>query len=275
MNLINKKDNFFFDFTIITIVKNDEKNIENTIKSVLSQKKIKVQYIVLDGNSSDKTFKIIKKYKKKIKVLRYKDKSFYDGLNYSLKFAKGRFVGILNSGDLYYNKNILSFVNQRKAKSDFFFGNVLYYNKNFDIVRNWNINLPSKKKYFFYYIPHTSLFISLNLIHEHLKAYNLNYKISSDTELMIRLNLIKNIRFKKINKHIIFMKTGGLSTNLRFIFTKIIEDLLILKTFFKYHFLIHYIKKIIIKINGIYFIKNKLGLKKKLILTIKDLSKIK
>ena len=59
----NKKNNFFFDFTIITIVKNDEKNIENTIKSVLSQKKIKVQYIVLDGHSSDKTYSIIKKYK--------------------------------------------------------------------------------------------------------------------------------------------------------------------------------------------------------------------
>jgi len=63
----NKKNNFFFDFTIITIVKNDEKNIENTIKSVLSQKKIKVQYIVLDGHSSDKTYSIIKQ----IKVFHY------------------------------------------------------------------------------------------------------------------------------------------------------------------------------------------------------------
>ena len=46
MVYINKKKNFFFDFTIITVVKNDEKNIENTIKSVLSQKNVKVQYIV-------------------------------------------------------------------------------------------------------------------------------------------------------------------------------------------------------------------------------------
>ena len=89
MVYINKKKNFFFDFTIITVVKNDEKNIENTIKSVLSQKNVKFQYIVLDGFSSDKTFSKIKKYKNSIKVIRYKDKSFYDGLNYSLKFAKG------------------------------------------------------------------------------------------------------------------------------------------------------------------------------------------
>ena len=59
----NLHKDFSFDFTI-TVVKNDEKNIENTIKSVLSQKKVKVQYIVLDGYSNDNTFLRIKKYKK-------------------------------------------------------------------------------------------------------------------------------------------------------------------------------------------------------------------
>ena len=104
-----KKKTFPFDFTIITIVKNDEKNIEQTIKSVLSQKKVKIQYIVLDGYSSDKTLKKIKKYKSSIKVISYRDKSFYDGLNYGLKFARGRFVGILNSGDLYFDENVLNY----------------------------------------------------------------------------------------------------------------------------------------------------------------------
>ena len=82
----NLHKDFSFDFTIITVVKNDEKNIENTIKSVLSQKKVKVQYIVLDGYSNDNTFLRIKKYKKKLNILRYKDKSFYDGLNYALDY---------------------------------------------------------------------------------------------------------------------------------------------------------------------------------------------
>ena len=57
----NLKKKSSFDFTIITVVKNDEKNIERTIKSVLSQINVKVQYIVLDGYSSDRTFKKIKK----------------------------------------------------------------------------------------------------------------------------------------------------------------------------------------------------------------------
>jgi len=269
---INKKKNFFFDFTIITVVKNDEKNIENTIKSVLSQKNVKVQYIVLDGFSSDKTFSKIKKYKNSIKVIRYKDKSFYDGLNYSLKFAKGKFVGILNSGDLYFDENVLNFINTIKVNNDFLFGDILYFNKKFDIVREWKLNFHPNKKLYFYYIPHTSLFLSLKLIRKSLKAYNLKYKISSDTELIIRLNLIKKIKFKKINKYLIFMKTGGLSTNLKFILKKILEDLIILKTFFKYSFLIFYFKKIFIKFKGFSILKNESNLKKKLLLTIKSLN---
>lgn len=274
MVLIKKKI-FPFDFTIITIVKNDEKNIEQTIKSVLSQKKVKIQYIVLDGYSSDKTLKKIKKYKSSIKVISYRDKSFYDGLNYGLKFAKGRFVGILNSGDLYFDENVLNFVNKKKVNCDFLFGNVLYFNKNLDIIRKWNFKFQPKKKNFFYYISHTSLFISLNLMQDYLKAYNLKYKISSDTELIIRLNLMKNLKFKKINKYIIFMRTGGLSTNFKFALKKIFEDLIILKTFFKFYFFIFYLKKIFIKIPGLFFIKEKIYFKKKLILTIKSLSKIK
>ena len=120
-----KKKNFFFDFTIITIVKNDEKNIENTIKSVLSQKYVKVQYIVLDGYSSDKTFEKLKKYKNFIKIIRFKDKSFYHGLNHALKFATGRFVGILNSGDIYYNQYVLNKVNKKNLIMIFYL--VIYY----------------------------------------------------------------------------------------------------------------------------------------------------
>ena len=193
-------------------------------------------------------------------------------MNYSLKFAKGKFVGILNSGDLYFDENVLNSINTIKVNNDFLFGDILYFNKKFDIVREWKLNFHPNKKLYFYYIPHTSLFLSLKLIRKSLKAYNLKYKISSDTELIIRLNLIKKIKFKKINKYLIFMKTGGLSTNLKFILKKILEDLIILKTFFKYSFLIFYFKKIFIKFKGFSILKNESNLKKKLLLTIKSLN---
>ena len=272
MKLKNNQKKFSFDFTIITVVKNDEDNIENTIKSVLSQKKVKIQYIVLDGFSKDKTFSKIKKYKKLIKFIRYKDKSFYDGLNHALKFAKGKYVGILNSGDIYFNSNTLNKVNINSKNFDFLFGNVLFYNNDFKIVRNWDLSFAKNKKIFFYYIAHSSLFINLNIMKNYLKTYNLRYKISSDTDLLIRLNLRKKVRYFKIKDYLVFMKIGGLSTNPKLIFKKISEDIIILKSYFRYTFIIYYIKKVLIKLNGYFDIREKSILKKKLIIILNNLN---
>ena len=254
---INYKKNYPYDFTIITIVKNDERNIERTIKSVLSQKIKKVQYIVSDGNSSDNTLKIIKKYKKKIKILKYKDISFYDGLNNAIKFSKGRFIGILNSGDIYCNNFILKKVKKNNKSFDFIFENILFLNKKKKIVREWRIKPRLNKKLIFYNIAHTSLFISSFLFKKHLRKYNIKYKISSDTDLIIRMCKIPKIRSKYLNQNIVYMQIGGLSTSFKSIFLKTIEDLKILKKHFGIKFLFIYIKKILIKISGVFFIKNK------------------
>ena len=83
-----EKSNFFF-FTIITVVKNDERNIKNTIRSVLNQTYKNFEYIVIDGNSTDKTYHILKNIKdRRLFLLQRKDKNFYDGLNFALKKKK-------------------------------------------------------------------------------------------------------------------------------------------------------------------------------------------
>ena len=90
--------------SIITSVLNDEKGIEKTIKSVLSQKYKNLEYIVIDGGSKDKTIKIIKKYKKFItKFVSKKDKGIYYGFNRGLSLATGDLIGIINSSDIYTN----------------------------------------------------------------------------------------------------------------------------------------------------------------------------
>jgi len=275
VNLENKKKKRYkFDFTIITVVKNDESNIEKTIKSALSQKNINIQYIVLDGFSKDRTFDNIKKYKNLVKILRYKDKSFYDGLNYAITFAKGRYIGILNSGDIYFNDTVLNKVKKKVKNLDFIFGNISFYNHKNEITRNWNLNFLPKKKIFFHLIAHSSLFISLDIMKNYLKNYNLKYKIASDTDLIIRLNLLKNIRFKKIDDYLVFMKTGGLSTNYRFFFKKLTEDLTIINSYFSYNFFFIYIKKILVKLGGFFNYNKKIKLKQQLLLTLKKLNEL-
>ena len=92
------------------MVKNDEKKILSTLNSVFNQKYSNIEFIVIDGASSDRTLDIIKQNEKKIDLwISQKDKNMWDGINKGLKLASGDIVGILNSGDIFY-KNALNLV---------------------------------------------------------------------------------------------------------------------------------------------------------------------
>ena len=94
--------------TIITVIKNDKKNLLISLKSILSQTYKNFEYIIYDGMSSDGTKLAIKKYlNKNIKYICKKDKNYYEGLNYTINKASGDYIGILNAGDQYYNTNTL------------------------------------------------------------------------------------------------------------------------------------------------------------------------
>jgi glycosyltransferase involved in cell wall biosynthesis len=96
-------------FSIITVTKNTEKKIDLTIRSVLSQNFKNFEYIIVDGYSADNTFAKIIKYKnnKKIRIFKRCDKNFYDSLNYAIEKAKGKYISILNSGDIFFSNKIL------------------------------------------------------------------------------------------------------------------------------------------------------------------------
>ena len=91
--------------TIITVVKNDKKNLLKSLKSILSQNLKNFEYIIYDGMSKDGTKHAVKNYlNKNIKYICKKDKNYYEGLNYAISKAKGDYIGILNAGDIYCNK---------------------------------------------------------------------------------------------------------------------------------------------------------------------------
>jgi len=96
--------------TIITVVLNDKKNIENTIKSVLSQNYPNLEYIIIDGASKDGTLSIIKKYERYIDYwISKKDSGIFDAWNTGLKLSSGKYVSFINSGD-YLSKNAINFI---------------------------------------------------------------------------------------------------------------------------------------------------------------------
>ena len=114
-------------FSIVTVVKNDEYNIQKTIKSIISQSFRDFEYIVIDGKSNDNTIYKINKYKNKIhQILSEKDRGIYFAMNKGIRLAKGTFLVFVNSGDLL-TKNALRTVNYLYKKNDeidFIFGTV-------------------------------------------------------------------------------------------------------------------------------------------------------
>ena len=110
------------ELSIITVVKNDALNLEKTIRSIISQKNKKIEYIVIDGKSKDGTKKVINKFKNKIdKIISEKDKGIYDAMNKGILNSSGNIIGFCNSGDIIYPNGFKTILNNFKKKKLMFF----------------------------------------------------------------------------------------------------------------------------------------------------------
>ena len=242
--------------SILTIVKNDKKNLLISLDSVLSQSLKNFEYIIYDGMSSDGTKFIVQKYlNKNVRYICRADKNYYDALNYAIKAASGDYIGILNAGDKYFSLNVLNKIYKKiiASKCDLLFGNLKYLNEKDYPSRVWNfkvtdLNLISALK-----IASPTLFIKRKVAISN--PYNINYKISSDIDFNLRISK-KKLNYIYLNELIVLMKTGGLSTNPNFFFIKMVEDIIILKKYFKVCFIFIYLYKVLIKLRTFRVNKN-------------------
>jgi len=128
--------------SIITVVRNNVATINDAIESVLSQTYKNIEYIIVDGASTDGTVEVVQGYTNKIdKFISEKDQGLYDAMNKGIGLATGDVIGILNSDDVYFDKNVLeNIVNTFRDKQlDSVFGDLYYVNKDDlnKIVRYW------------------------------------------------------------------------------------------------------------------------------------------
>ena len=216
MKIINKESNKRPLITIITVVLNDEANIENTILSILNQKYQNIEYIIIDGYSTDNTKEIIKKYSKKISYWQSeKDQGIYDAFNKGLEKANGDLIGFVNSGDLLTENSLEYLVDyyNRFKDADFFFGSV---------KKHWGILHGYKRwKIFFtwgFYSSHSTGFYIKREAAKIVGKYNLKYKFSADYDYFYRMivkNKLKGIGTKK-NELFGHFKRGGYSSQHKF-----------------------------------------------------------
>jgi glycosyltransferase involved in cell wall biosynthesis len=234
--------------TIITVVKNDKKNLLISLRSVFSQKLKNFEYIIYDGMSNDGTRSAIKHYlNKNVKYICKKDNNYYEGLNYAIKVATGDYIGILNAGDQYYDSQVLSKIFKKiySTKCDILFGNLIYLNRKNRPTRVWRfpilkLNLISAIK-----IASPTLIIKRKILLDH--PYDTSYSIASDTNFNIQISN-KRYKFIYLDIFLILMRTGGLSTNHLTFLKKMREDLIILRKHFRFIFIFIYIYKIFLKL---------------------------
>ena len=234
--------------SIITVVKNDYKNLLVSLENILSQSLKSFEYIIYDGMSTDGTKTITQKYlNENIKYIRRRDKNYYEGLNYAIKVAKGDYIGILNAGDKYFNSKILEKIYKKilATRCDLLFGNLIYFNNKNYGTRVWSFPIKNLNCVTALKIASPTVFIKRKIALSN--PFNTDYHISSDTDFNLRISK-KNLNYIYLNEFIILMKTGGLSTNYKFLLKKIAQDILILRKHFKILFLFVYLYKVFIKL---------------------------
>lgn len=204
--------------SIITTCYNRSSTIRGAIESVLKQDYPDIEYIIVDGASTDNSLNIIHEYKDKIEaIISEPDQGMYEALNKGIKRATGEIIGLVHSDDFLFSTNtITKIVNEFRTKQvDFVYGDGFFVNpKNIDkVVRIWKGGKYSKWKVRNGWLPlHPTCYMKRSLLEEN-GLYDENFKIAADTDLLLRLLLRQDIRIAYLKEYIIKMRMGGLSTS--------------------------------------------------------------
>lgn len=173
--------------SIITVVYNGHSLIERTINSVIAQSYMNIEYIIIDGGSSDGTLEIAERYQSKIAViLSGKDNGIYDAMNKGLKIASGEYVLFLNAGDELFADQILENIFALGA-ADVYYGNTAVVSENGRIFGDRRLSPPElltwKSLQYGMCVSHQSFIAKRSLC----QSYDLNYSISADIDWVIEV----------------------------------------------------------------------------------------
>jgi glycosyltransferase len=221
--------------SLITVTYNSQATIADAIRSVASQTYSNIEHVIIDGSSTDDTIEIIRNTPNRIsKIISEPDKGIYDALNKGILNSSGDIIGLLHSDDLLASDIIIEEICKKfiKTSADIVYGDLIYVNNiNKDIiVRYWRSRPFDSSLLNKGWMPaHPTMFVRREV---YLKygQFDLQYKISSDYDLILRLMQIRNLKIEYLPIVITKMRMGGVSNrNLRNIYLKSQEDYRIMK----------------------------------------------
>ena len=217
--------------SIITSVYNNQETIAEAIDSVLSQTYPNIEYIIVEGGSTDNTVNIIKSYQDRLDTfISEPDKGIYDGLNKGINLATGDVICFLHSDDLYSDNTIIEQVAKAFINSnvDSVYGDLTYVNKNDSskVVRFWKSGgFTLKKLQYGWMPPHPTFFVKRSSYQQY-GLFDTSFKIAADYDLMLRFLGKYKISTHYIPNVLIKMRVGGESNkSLKNMIRKSTEDL--------------------------------------------------
>ncbi|MEN8193576.1 MAG: glycosyltransferase family 2 protein [Bacteroidota bacterium] len=197
--------------TIITVVFNGESYLEETIQSVLQQSYDNVEYIIIDGGSTDGTIDIIKKYEDQIDYwVSEKDRGIYDAMNKGLTLAVGKFIGIINADDWYEVSAIELSINAlQENNADYSIGNCRKVPSNVYVQPIYPLIKGTVYQEMMY--PHISAFIKYD-VYKSIGLFDTIYKIVADYDMALKIHQ-NNYNVVYVNETIATIIEGGVSSD--------------------------------------------------------------
>jgi len=203
--------------SVVTVVYNNAATIKDCINSVLVQDYPDVEYIIIDGGSTDGTIGIVKGFGDKIhKFISEKDKGLYDAMNKGIKLATGDVVGTLNSDDFFYDSHVLTNIANAftNRDTDAIIGDIVFIKDDTEqkVLRKYSSAKWRPRRFAWGYMPAHPSFFAKKSLFDRLGYYKTDYRIASDYELLIRFLFVNRINWKYIPLTTTKMRLGGAST---------------------------------------------------------------
>ena len=207
--------------SIITSCYNREATIADAIRSVLEQDYPDIEYIIVDGDSKDRSREVVQKAiignEGKVKFISEPDHGMYEAINKGIRMATGDVIGLVHSDDFLYDRHVISDVVKafEETDADFVYGDGIYVDSEETdrMVRNWVGGAYHRWKVKCGWLPlHPTCYIRRDVM---LKEglYDESYKIAADSDLLVRYLYKTKLKVHYLKRKIIRMRMGGLSTD--------------------------------------------------------------